>query len=128
MTISAEEIRYLIICNRQRYNAGCKEVFLNLKRKRIILDKIKALNKRYGYSYYEYEESLYPFKLPSNKWSFFDKLSHTLLYKPILSGPYGEITLFNKMERIKLAYLSLQEHLKIENLNKIHLNVYAVND
>ena len=36
--------------------------------------------------------------------------------------------MFTKMERIKICYLLLKKHLRIENLNKFNLTLFALED
>lgn len=51
-----------------------------------------------------------------------------MTYKYSSAVPDAELSLFNNMERSKLVYLSLQDYLKMENLYKIGLEVYAINN
>lgn len=76
-------------------------------------EKIINLNKQYGYPQHYYSETFVQFQVPSHNKSYFDKLRQLLKYKYTVSSPYGELTLFNKMERIKLAYASLEEYLRV---------------
>lgn len=56
---------------------------------------------------------------------YFQKLRGILLYKPQIIGPYGELDLFLKMEKIKLAYLVLKKTFKLNFLEKIGFDVFA---
>lgn len=50
-----------------------------------------------------------------------------MLYKPQIVGPDGQIDLFLKMEKIKLAYLLLKKTFKLNFLQKIGIDVFALN-
>lgn len=58
------------------------------------------------------------FVLPSKHKSFFEKLHHLLQYQWYHTTPYGELSLFTSGERIKIAFLNLQEKLKVGNWTK----------
>lgn len=49
-------------------------------------------------------------------------------YKPSVVSPQGELSLFNKMERIKLSNCCFERYFKMENLHVIGLEVFALND
>lgn len=100
---------------------------LELKKKKYIVNKIIALNKKYGYKVSEYKDCFVEFTLPSKHKPFFDKLRHLLQYQWYEISPYREISFFTSMERIKLAYLNIQERFKIENLKSIGAEIYAIN-
>ena len=51
-----------------------------------------------------------------------------LLYKEQISSPYGDLSLFNKMEKIKLASLILQEKVNINGLKIFKGSVFALNN
>lgn len=44
---------------------------LKIKRKKYIFDKISALNKKYGYKVFEYEDCFVDFVLPNKRKPFF---------------------------------------------------------
>ena len=85
-----------------------------MKKKKYLFEKIIELNKKYGYSVTEYKDNFVEFALPAKQKAFFEKLEHMLKYEYYNTSPYGELTMFTNMERIKLAYLKIQEFVKIE--------------
>lgn len=68
------------------------------------------------------------FSLANKKKKFFDRWASFLFYKENIINPYGDLSLFLKMERIKLCYLILREHIRVENLHKINCHLFAIND
>lgn len=99
-----------------------------MKLRELVYQKTINLNKKYGYPVYEYSDCFFQFQLPAKHKPFFEKFGHIMTYKHFTIPPNGQLTLFNNMERVKLAYLSLQDFLKIENLYKIGLEAYALNN
>ena len=51
-----------------------------------------------------------------------------LQYQYYNMTPYGQLTLFTNMERIKLAYLNIQQYIKIQNLRDMGIDLYAINN
>ena len=43
-------------------------------------------------------------------------------------SPFGDLTMFTNMERTKLAYLKIQEYIKIEQLDRMGMDIYAINN
>lgn len=93
-----------------------------------MFDRVFLLNKKFGYPHYRYEDTFFEFRLPPKKKSFFDKFEFMMSYRPYIASPQGELSLFNKMERIKLSNCCLERYLKMENLHAIGLEVFALND
>ena len=77
---------------------------------------MKNLSKAYGYSYYKYKKVFSEFILANKNAPFFDRLRSLLFYREKIVSPYGDLSLFVKAERIKLAYLCLSEFIRVENL------------
>jgi hypothetical protein len=74
---------------------------------------------RNGYHIYEEPITYEPFTLPDKSTegiSFFGRLRNILFFKPMTVTPDGGLSLFLKMERIKLGYLNLKTHFKIDYL------------
>ena len=86
------------------------------------------LNKKYGYPVAEYKDNFVEFTLPSKRKPFFEKLEHMLKYEYYNMSPYGDLTMFTNMERIKIAYLKLQEFIKIEQLDRMGMEIFAINN
>lgn len=57
-----------------------------------------------------------------------DRFKGLLLYEEYQLNPYGDYSIFSKMDRIKLAYLNLKKHIRIENLNRINCELFALHD
>ena len=51
-----------------------------------------------------------------------------LLFKEQISSPYGDLDLFNTMERIKIASLILKEKVNLNGLKMFESNVFALNN
>ena len=68
------------------------------------------------------------FTLASKKMKFFDRVRSLLLFKEKVISPYGDLSLFVKAQRIKICYLALKQYIRVENLNKLNCEVFALND
>lgn len=99
--------------NRGRINEGCVDYYLRLKQSKLFFERIRECNRKYGYQSYDYKDTFFPFKIPAKKKSFFDKLGQLLIYKHNVSSPFGDLELFNRMEKTKLAFLCFSEYFKI---------------
>ena len=63
------------------------------------------------------------------KGGFFQKLRNILVYKPNFITPYGDMALFNSMERTKLCYLMLKSTFKVNSLQKLlKMDMLTVNN
>jgi hypothetical protein len=51
-----------------------------------------------------------------------------LSYNPVYTSPFGDLTLFSSMERIKISYLMLKSAFKISYLNQIGIDIFALNN
>ena len=69
-----------------------------------------------------------PFQLANPKKKFFFRFESTLFYKEQLISPFGDISLFNKMERIKVSFLILRSFVRTENLNHLKMKLFALNN
>ena len=59
---------------------------------------------------------------------YFQRLKAILLYKPQEVSPDGTLALFLKMERIKLAYLSLKSKFQMHVLKDLGIDILALPD
>ena len=84
-----------------------------VKKERKHYDKIKELSELNGFETIETPDLFAPFYTMSKKAKFFDRLEHMLRFKEQVVSPYGDLSLFNKMERIKLSYSILREFFRI---------------
>ena len=81
--------------------------------------KIKEVSEKYNHKTYTPPKGFFPFILPSKRLSFIEKLRGVLLYEEYIISPYGDLSLFSKMDRIKIGYLTLNESVRVNNLNAI---------
>lgn len=51
-----------------------------------------------------------------------------LKYREIVCGPSGQLSLFSKMQRIKISYAILRDTVRVQNLHMIKGRVFALND
>jgi len=77
---------------------------------------MKTLADKYGHKTYQTPLCYFPFSLPSKKLSFMQRFTGILLYQEYKVSPYGDLSLFFKMDRIKIAYLNLRQHVRVGNL------------
>jgi hypothetical protein len=119
--ISNEEKIYLYEYNRGKINEGCERVLSSLKKRREYFELQKTICAKYEYKVWDDPEFYEEFILPNkdSKGGFFQKLRNILVYKPNLVTPYGDMALFNSMERTKLCYLMLKRVFKINYLQRI---------
>lgn len=83
---------------------------------------------RLGYRVFD-NPSVYTsfFRLSKHK-KFADRLQTLLMFKPLVVGPEKKTGLFLRMERTKLAYLIVEEFLRIENFPRMGLEVFAMHN
>ena len=63
------------------------------------------------------------------KGGFFQKLRNMLVYKPTFVSPYGEMALFNSMERTKLCYLMMKSTFKVNYLQReLKMEILSLNN
>lgn len=72
-----------------------------------------------------YEQFIIPGKEHKGS-GYFQRMKAISLYKPQIVGPNGELDLFLKMEKIKLAYVLLKTTFKINFLEKIGFDMVAL--
>ena len=68
------------------------------------------------------------FKVANSKKKFFFRFESVLFYKEQVMSPFGDLSLFNKMERIKVSFLVLREFIRTENLHNLNIKIFALND
>lgn len=129
--ISNEEKVYLHEHNRGKLNDGCNKILSTLKKRREYFELQKYICHKYKYNVHDEVDLYVDFVLPNKdaKGGFFQRLRNILAYKPHLVSPYGEMALFNSMERTKLCYLMLKSTFKISYLQKeLKMDILALNN
>jgi hypothetical protein len=110
--LSAEEKDYIYRLSRYKYNLGVEKVYTKVKKQRRYFDILKQLSEKYHYRVYEPPTLYTEFRVLPKRKKFFNRLKHMLLYRESLVSPYGRLELFNRMERIKVAYSVLREYIR----------------
>lgn len=109
-------------------NKGSLKMLRHVRNRHAYFELVKDLMRRMGYRVFE-NPPVYTnfFRLSKHK-KFADRLQTLLMFKPLVVGPNQKEGLFLRMERAKLAYLILEEFLRIENFPRIGLEVFALHN
>jgi hypothetical protein len=126
--MTSAEKDYLYRVNRFKFNSGVEKLYVRIKKQRRYTEILRTLTTKYGYKTHQYPQLYTKFKLPPKSKKFFSRLGGMLLYRESLVGAYGELELFIKMERIKLAYFVLLEHVRVENFYMLNCSIFTLSD
>lgn len=128
ITITAEEKEYIFRLNRGKLNEGCLTRLYKKKIRKRIFRMTMELNEKFGYESHAYDDAYFEFRVPSKRKAFFEKLDHLLRYEPTVVSAKGDLALFSKMERIKMASFTLGQHFKVHSFAPLGLELFALHD
>jgi hypothetical protein len=116
--VDNQEDVYLFEYNRGKLNAGCRKEYARQNKRRLYYELQKNILQKHGYPCMDDPPFLEDFQANHQRGGFFDKLRGILKYRPTACSPYGDMVLFNSMERTKLCYLQLKSTFKINQLQQ----------
>ena len=129
--MNKHEKQYIFQYNNKKINQGCKILYHVTEQRKLYFDLVYFLSDYYMFQSIRKPEVYEEFMLPGKGYQgagYFQRLKAILLYQPQIVKPDGELDLFLKMEKTKLAYVVLKTHFKVNFMEDMGFSFLALPD